>query len=652
MSFALLHDVHAELRRLSIAGSALAHDDFRLKKLLPQLLEAGKTVPIFNRLAHLCEQVSLLDQPADAFMKAAILTSALLSTQASNGSEGSLVTFENENSAPQTNTPYKHLKPLLTALTSKGGGRFNVIERGIISGQIEDIRLVAPLIDALDENSAALHALVTPVLKRIAQPFLPRILQRFSAKTKGNGTVCRLDIIAHFLGRDGLALYRTAYDEGAPAVKIKAIEIMANYPECETFLAEASRHKKWEISEAALMALGKMSGATAVDILEEALKKNTYRIAAEGIGHGGVRQQVQTLVLQAYERLDRVREALNNAQTKLGSGTEVDQFFCFLAAIANSGIQSDDIRSLLFKAWEMTRMNPDMSLLSETLPFLKLAPFADDDGTWEQKINFLNIRDNNRFCQVISAKALISLGTHEALDILEADLLNPSMHKASVYFTAKLALKLRDPSSFYETYAPLMESGQNDAQRGGMVELFSRMTDFINRYHTAGGPLENAGIVLDPRWVPIFARWENLPLVALFIRPEDQEAFEYLKKKLDKTMISANHHSSSFFIIYQAMRGLLRIGRADAFAPAFLNWLEVDYLKHFLLQARPTYHTSDIPYTQEVAEILSFFSNQARELLERLHADVARQKPKDLYYIDDLIAAFEGCLRSKKTPQA
>ena len=52
MSIPLLTQVYEELRRLAIAGSAVAAGDFRLKKLLPPLEQAGAKAPVFGKIAE------------------------------------------------------------------------------------------------------------------------------------------------------------------------------------------------------------------------------------------------------------------------------------------------------------------------------------------------------------------------------------------------------------------------------------------------------------------------------------------------------------------------------------------------------------------------------------------------------------------------
>src|SRR5207249_3836874 len=64
MSIPVLSQVYDEARRLAVAGSAVARGDFRLKKLLPPLDQAGTKAPVFAKVAECARAViDGLDDP-------------------------------------------------------------------------------------------------------------------------------------------------------------------------------------------------------------------------------------------------------------------------------------------------------------------------------------------------------------------------------------------------------------------------------------------------------------------------------------------------------------------------------------------------------------------------------------------------------------
>lgn len=82
MSIPLLYETQTEVRRLCIAGCELATDDFKLKKLLPQMQKAGENAPVFARVADALNQVL---QPGGSnsvkLLELANLINAILYTQ-------------------------------------------------------------------------------------------------------------------------------------------------------------------------------------------------------------------------------------------------------------------------------------------------------------------------------------------------------------------------------------------------------------------------------------------------------------------------------------------------------------------------------------------------------------------------------------------
>ncbi len=51
MSIAVLVQASQEMRRLAIAGSGLAKDDFRIQKLIEPLTLSAKKAPVFGKVA-------------------------------------------------------------------------------------------------------------------------------------------------------------------------------------------------------------------------------------------------------------------------------------------------------------------------------------------------------------------------------------------------------------------------------------------------------------------------------------------------------------------------------------------------------------------------------------------------------------------------
>src|SRR5688572_14472602 len=96
MSIPVLIEVYDEMRRLAIAGSAVAAGDFRLKKLVPPLQKSGEKAPVFGKVAQAIQAVvDSNDKTAStALLELATLVNAILYTQGETGFAGELKPLE------------------------------------------------------------------------------------------------------------------------------------------------------------------------------------------------------------------------------------------------------------------------------------------------------------------------------------------------------------------------------------------------------------------------------------------------------------------------------------------------------------------------------------------------------------------------------
>jgi hypothetical protein len=83
MSIQVLIEVQKEIRRLSIAGSDLCVNDFRLKKLLPSMQKSGESVPVFKKISELLEKAITPsgDKASQNLLELTTLVNAVLYTQ-------------------------------------------------------------------------------------------------------------------------------------------------------------------------------------------------------------------------------------------------------------------------------------------------------------------------------------------------------------------------------------------------------------------------------------------------------------------------------------------------------------------------------------------------------------------------------------------
>ncbi|MBI3467053.1 MAG: hypothetical protein HY000_28900, partial [Planctomycetes bacterium] len=96
MSIVILTQVYDEMRRLAIAGSVVAGGDFRLKKLIAPLEQAGAKAPVFVKVAQAVKAVVDAQEQtsAPALLELTTLVNAILYTQGETGAAGTLEPIE------------------------------------------------------------------------------------------------------------------------------------------------------------------------------------------------------------------------------------------------------------------------------------------------------------------------------------------------------------------------------------------------------------------------------------------------------------------------------------------------------------------------------------------------------------------------------
>ncbi|MDR3459238.1 MAG: HEAT repeat domain-containing protein [Verrucomicrobiae bacterium] len=283
MSLALIEESAKEVRRLAIAGSPLAVGDFRLKKFIAPLAAAGEKVPVFAQVAKSIGEV-VNGQEADSaanLLNLSTLLNAILYTQGQSGAPGDVRELETfPTTCTSTRTPARVLKPLVEALTSTGGGRFEVIKSACERGAFNDLRLIDPAIRALGDNYPELADLVA---EKILPAYGPGILLRIKATfdLKGKREHARRLQLMHQLDPAGtLELCKTALENGSPEVKAAAIACLGQHEDCLPLVLEQAKAKNKTLRAAALEALAVHDRPEVTKLFTELIQGNTLDILA------------------------------------------------------------------------------------------------------------------------------------------------------------------------------------------------------------------------------------------------------------------------------------------------------------------------------------------------------------------------------------
>jgi hypothetical protein len=261
MSLALIQESAKEVRRIAIAGSPLAVGDFRLKKLIAPLEQAGAKVPVFAQVAKAITDL-VQGKEADSaanLLSLSTLLNAILYTQGQTGTAASSPAFEEMKAyhagTGTTRTAARILKPVIQALTTSGGGRFETVRAAHKRGVFNDLRLVEPAIRALDDTFPEMADLVAEeILPSYGPGIAPLLKEKFDVK--GKRSDARRLLVLHKLDPNGsLELCKTALEDGSPEVKVAAVACLGKHEEYLPLVQEQANSKNKAVRAAALEAL-------------------------------------------------------------------------------------------------------------------------------------------------------------------------------------------------------------------------------------------------------------------------------------------------------------------------------------------------------------------------------------------------------------
>lgn len=506
MSLALIQESAKEARRLAIAGSPLAVGDFRLKKLIAPMEQAGAKVPVFAQVAKAIGDV-VNGKEADSatnLLNLSTLLNAILYTQGQSGADGDYRELEAfATSCSSTRTPARVLKPLVQALTTTGGGRFEIVKSACEQGAFNDLRLIDPTIQALGDIYPELADLV---VNKILPAYGPGIVPRLKATLdlKGKRSDARKLCLMHQLDPAGtLELCKTALEDGSPEVKAAAIACLGKHEDCLPLILEQVNAKNKLLRAAALEALAEhdrpeitklfteLVQGKALDILAGPFRAiRNIQVLRALLDEGG--KVFQLLLKGDDEQIPRFLEILDCLKVRKDAETEKFMLTCF-----------DRCEKLpKFKA-------PKKS------PFMVYVTGDDiaDRMAW----------------------LLYEIGSPSALDAVlsKRDMLPPAAFTQVIYS----ALRTWAPEKVFQEFAPLLDQDKGSGkQKREVIQHIIRATrggfdSFDLDAQPEVASLQSlAKVEWDPRWLDAAIKADQQTFVCCLARPGHKAALNYLLK--------------------------------------------------------------------------------------------------------------------------
>lgn len=540
MSIAVLTEVYEETRRLAIAGSNLADDDFRLKKLVAPLEKAGEKAPVFGKVAEAIRRVvdSDTESAPGALLDLSSLVIAILYTQGKTGLDGDLHPIETTDYGVLTSTAsFRTLSPVMEALTSRGSGRLETIKEAHERGAFEDLRLINPAISALDDPYPEVGDYVAEnILPLYGPAIVPRVREGFKIKGKG-GHVRRL-ILMHRLDPEGTrGLIDEALESGSKEMKIAAISCLKGSKGRLSTLLEQAAAKAKEVRQAALNAISSFTENEAVESLLSALKGKDLDIAAGPASRNPSPKLLKHLIEEAHDQL----ELILTTKDKEKRTKAATRFLGLLSAF----VSRDDAESIAF----LIECFEEREAIAKQTNNLEI-----DGSSINLMVACLMVRTNSEEAQRLLVNA------------------HPSLEAEVLEWAMIAAVRVRTPKQVYDLFSPYYFAKipwkQNESPE---LSKFNRIRDVLSLvagedeggggrhvvYYESHPQIADSalveGAILDLRWLDGVVKTGDVDLAITLAQPNHKGVIKLFSKEMESSIGNKKGADRRMFELFPAM---------------------------------------------------------------------------------------------------
>jgi HEAT repeats len=510
MSIAVLNQVYDEARRLAVAGSVVATGDFRLKKLIPPLEQAGAKAPVFAKVAESAKKVidGSEETSAENLLELTSLVTAVLYTQGETGIAGESRPIETINlGGEMAQTSARLLKPLLEALKSTGSGRLELVRDAHERGAFRDLRLVKAALDGLDdpysEIADFLAEKVIPIYGSVVKAELRRAYD--PKGTKGHPRRLKL---MHGIDPAGTReLVKQALENGSKEIKVAAISCLGAEQEDMAFLIEQAGAKAQEVRGAAYHALAATDTPAAVDVLQKAISGKDLELATAAIG----RSKSDRLTSMLIAEIGKDSAALPKAKDRKQASQTAQRLVAMIRVLPEAEHPAADTLTL------------DLFARRAELAKVKGDTFSGSDVAEA----------------VIARMANGPMALRKALARAHRDLEPDDL--AAAFEAARGALP---PAEVYELFSPYVAAGDGKKGKNPAASVLNAIGADHVYWHAAVYDGGDPRPPLDPRWLDLAVKIKHLGLVCAVGRPGHRAAEAFVQAEFDAAFPKAKNQES------------------------------------------------------------------------------------------------------------
>ncbi len=276
MDLQALYDLKERLEYAAIAGTGLLQEDFRLKRAIDALSPLAAASPVFKKIASAAEAL-IAASPEDRgkqLLDVLALVDAVAYTQGTVDVPGELKPLEG-GGGTYVQASYGQMRPLITALTTTGSGRIDVIQSTWENHPdfFTDFRVLPVLISDLGDSYGEIAELNSKILKQAGPCVLPLLKKGFEPAGKKE-MVRRAEIISALEGAGATPWLLEILPEAKKDVRVAVITALGNDPDNTALLLDLSKaERRGSNRDAVLQALAKQDGDAVRTFWTEELNK-------------------------------------------------------------------------------------------------------------------------------------------------------------------------------------------------------------------------------------------------------------------------------------------------------------------------------------------------------------------------------------------
>ena len=324
-----LYDVKERLEYAAIAGTNLLGEDFRLRRSAEAMKPLAAASPVFGKISDGLD--ALLAAPAEErpalLLDVLGLVDAVAYTQGTHGLPGELQDLPTGGDAYRE-ISYGQLTPLLTALTTTGSGRLEVIQTSWKTHPeyFPDYRVLPALVNDLGDSYGEIGELISKILKALGPAVLPALKAGFDPKGKKD-MVRRVQIMEDIAGSEANDFYLSHIPEAEKDVRAALVYALRLDESNVEKLIELTVTEKGAARKMAFWALARMDCPAARDYWLQSEK--TRELALQYAPHSATAVS-SVLTAQALSRWLAPYEADVNAPLDQGRSDALEELLRFL----------------------------------------------------------------------------------------------------------------------------------------------------------------------------------------------------------------------------------------------------------------------------------------------------------------------------------